>query len=222
VAASGAGYLVGRARADGIPATMALTYSGVLTDTADNPLSGTKSIEVRLWDQATGGVSRCDTPAASVTLDGGRFRIPLVDDCTMAVHASPDLWVEVVVDNVSLSRTKLATVPYAAEAQHAETASAAAGDLAAQLAAVQNALGTERVGSAVVSVAASSAGTATATCSTGKIVLGGGCIFDQSNDNCCIFPLASYPDSSTTYSCRVWNATGATRYVQAYAICASF
>ena len=95
-------------------------------------------------------------------------------------------------------------------------------DLNANFAAIKSALATERVASAVVSVGGNSPGTATATCSTGNMVLGGGCIFDANDDNCCIVPLASYPDSPTTYTCRVWNGVGATRSIQAYAICAGF
>jgi hypothetical protein len=114
-----AGYLIGRARAAGVPASMPMTYSGVLEDTSGTPMTGAKEISVALWDSESGGSKRCSTVAASHTLIGGRFQIPLPDDCTAIVSGTPDLWVEVTVNNELLGRTKLGTVPFTLEAQRA-------------------------------------------------------------------------------------------------------
>ena len=144
-AALSIGYLVGRARAAGIPATNAMTYGGVLTDTSGTPLTGSKNIQLTVWDAASDGTSQCSVgPAAQVLVAGG-IQVTLPDACTTAVHANPDLWIEAFVDGSSLGRTKLGAVPYAIEADHvvsamnatnantAATALAAGGQLATAL-----------------------------------------------------------------------------------------
>jgi hypothetical protein len=132
VALSGSalGYVAGRADSTGVPATQALTYSGVLTDAAGAPLSGTKNVQVALWDAPTGGTAPRCTVMASVTLGAGTFQVILPDACTTAVHQTPDLYVEVSVDGAGLGRTKFGAVPFALEA---DTASNAAGPLAQQI-----------------------------------------------------------------------------------------
>jgi hypothetical protein len=110
------GYFVGRARASGIPATQALTYSGTLTDAAGTPLTGQKNIQLLLYNVATGGTPACSTTPMSVTLIGGAFQITLPDTCTTQVQTGPDWWLDVVVDGGSLGRTKLGVVPFAIEA----------------------------------------------------------------------------------------------------------
>ena len=112
----GLGYLAGKARAVGIPATKAMTYSGVLTDANGTPLTGTKNIQVQLWDMAMDGTTQCIAGPTQVTLVGGGFQLSLPDTCTAATQSLPDLWAEVFVDGASLGRTKLGAVPYAVEA----------------------------------------------------------------------------------------------------------
>jgi hypothetical protein len=119
-AAAAGGVFVGRAMADGIPATGALTYSGVLEDANGVALTGSKNIQVLLWGAASGGsTAECQSPSAAQTLVGGRFQVALPDACAQAIRAKPDLWVEVIVEGKSLGRTKLGAVPYAVEAQRA-------------------------------------------------------------------------------------------------------
>lgn len=115
-----AGYSVERARAAGIPATTALTYSGVLTDANGVPLTGSKNIQIQLSDMA--GNVQCTVGPTATTLKAGSFSLPLLDACTTAVHADPDLWIEVFADGNSLGRTKLGAVPYAVETAHAKAA----------------------------------------------------------------------------------------------------
>jgi hypothetical protein len=119
------GYVAGRVRAAGIP-TMSpvMTYSGTLTDSG-TPVTGMRNIQVQLWDQASGGTAAvCGTQSTAVQVDGGNFQVPLPDACVTAVHASGDLWAEVVVNGASLGRSKIGAVPYAVEAQHAAPVSA--------------------------------------------------------------------------------------------------
>jgi len=111
------GYFVGRARAAGIPATQALTYSGVLTDaTTGMALTGQKNIQILLYNVATGGTPACSTTPMAMTLVAGAFQITLPDTCAAQIPTGPDWWLDVVVDGASLGRTKLGVVPFAIEA----------------------------------------------------------------------------------------------------------
>jgi hypothetical protein len=116
-------FVAGRAGADGIPSTGALTYSGTLEDTAGALLTGDHEIEVRLWPAASGGTTPlCTTTPQSVTVVSGRFFLTLPDDCTTDVKANADVWTEVLVDGASLGRARVGAVPYAVEADRAQTA----------------------------------------------------------------------------------------------------
>jgi hypothetical protein len=110
-------YWLGQARAAGPPATDPLFYSGFLTDTSNNPVSGNHTIVIRIYDAATMGNQLCITAPLGLTMvTGGRFRVPLDASCTTAVHANPDLWIEPSLDGMPFARTKLGAVPYALEA----------------------------------------------------------------------------------------------------------
>jgi hypothetical protein len=129
--AAAIGYLLGHARAAGIPATAAMTYYGTVTDTTGTPVSGMKNIQLQMWNVATGGTTPvCLTTSTAMTLTAGNFQVVLPDTCTTAVHAGADLWIEVLVDGATTGRTKLGAVPFAVEAGHAasaDTATTAAG-----------------------------------------------------------------------------------------------
>jgi hypothetical protein len=130
VLALGLGYTLRAARADGIPAKGALSYAGVLED-ANGPVNGPHNIGVSLYGAATGGMALCEAPSAQVSVVGGHFSVALPDACTTIVHASADVWVDVLVDGSDTGRTKIGAVPYAAEAAHAvEATHAAAADTA--------------------------------------------------------------------------------------------
>lgn len=132
-------YGVRRALAAGIPTTTPLYYSGYL-EQGGSPLTGPHLIQVNLWTDATStNTSKrvCTTvPVGSTTVTAGRFRLPLDPTCLAAIHAHPDLYVEVVVDGTTLPRTKIGAVPYAVEA---DTASHAAGPLLAKVSAAASA-----------------------------------------------------------------------------------
>jgi hypothetical protein len=128
------GYALRAARADGIPSTAALTYAGYLEDSSGKPVSGPQALALRLYDAADGGTPRCELAGAQkVEVTTGRFELTLPDDCTQAVKANPNLWVEISLAGESLGRTKLGAVPYAVEAG---AASEAKGPLQAKLAAL--------------------------------------------------------------------------------------
>lgn len=118
------GYWVSRARAAGGPQVSPLTYSGVLSDMNGVPLTGSKSIVLQLYDSATGPTALCSSTPATVTLVAGAFQAALGDSCTPIVHSTPDLWIDVQVDGTSIGREKLGSVPFALEADHAQSASA--------------------------------------------------------------------------------------------------
>jgi hypothetical protein len=117
-----AAFLAGRALAAGVPDVEPLTYSGTLMSSNGEPLSGDRAILLRFWDKATDGDVLCTRPEETVALSVGRFSLALPDECTDAVRANPDLWVEIVVDDVSLGLAKVGAVPFAIEATHAVTA----------------------------------------------------------------------------------------------------
>jgi hypothetical protein len=121
-------YLLGRARAAGAPTAQPLTYSGILTDTAGTALTGSKNIQITLWDTAVAGTMQCSAGPTATMLSSGAFQVVLPAACTTAIHANGDLWVEVFVDGTSLGRTKLGAVPYAVEADHAVRADQSASD----------------------------------------------------------------------------------------------
>jgi len=113
-----AAYFFGRAHAAGVPSTQPLFYAGTLTDMSGAPASGSHGFIVKLYTDATTTSAAC-TFASAATVTSGRFRLQLDDTCTAAVHANPDLWLELTVDTQPFPRAKLGAVPYALEAANA-------------------------------------------------------------------------------------------------------
>ncbi len=110
------GYFVGLAKGAGIPSERTLAYSGTLTTTDGTLLSGTKKIELRLWDAEEAGSIHCDVTRDAIPLVSGYFQIEMGPDCVNAIHQFANLWSEIIVDDYSLGRTRLSAVPYALEA----------------------------------------------------------------------------------------------------------
>lgn len=110
------------ARAAGIPAANALTYTGYLETPEGEPVTAEVSVSVALWSAASAGSKACEAATEELTPLAGRFQITLPEACTAAVKAQPDLWLETTVDGAALGRTKLGAVPYAIEADHATSA----------------------------------------------------------------------------------------------------
>jgi hypothetical protein len=113
-------YLWGRANAAGVPATQPLFYAGTLTDTSGAAASGSHAFIVKLYPDMTTTNAAC-TFATAATVTNGRFRLQLDDTCTAAVHANPDLYLELTVDTQPFPRSKLGAVPYALESANASS-----------------------------------------------------------------------------------------------------
>jgi hypothetical protein len=112
-----ASYVVGRAA--GVPQTTPLFYSGLLED-QNGPINGAKSIAIRMFDAPAAGTQVCNpSPSGPTQVTVGRFRVPLDATCVAAMHANPELWIEVSVDSQTLPRTKIGAVPFALEADSA-------------------------------------------------------------------------------------------------------
>jgi hypothetical protein len=120
--ALGAGLPVSGTGVD--PEQGSLWYSGVLTSAAGVPLTGASpNITIKLWSDATATgptFLKCTAGPVNPTLTSGHFRVALDrnnDDCVRAVHANPQLWVEITVGtDPPMARTPLGAVPYALEA----------------------------------------------------------------------------------------------------------
>jgi hypothetical protein len=150
---AGLGYAVRSARAAGIPATKALSYSGTLEDSG-GPVTGTHNVQVTLYDAATAGNQLCQAASAPIAIASGRFTVLLPDACTTAAGANQNIWVDVFVDGADTGRTPIGAVPYAVEANHAvkadtataatnaSTAQAAGGALQTSISQMQSAIAT--------------------------------------------------------------------------------
>jgi hypothetical protein len=112
-------------RADGIPDSNPLYYTGTLTESGQL-VSGQRAITVNVWsDGTTPGAPLCQTVASTAQVVGGRFRIALSSSCKDAVNKDNNAWVEVIDGATSLGRAKIGAVPYAVEADHAVSATTA-------------------------------------------------------------------------------------------------
>lgn len=137
LAVAAAGFLTVRARAAGIPAANPMVYSGYLETPEGKPMTDKVDVALSVWDAAAEGNKVCEVASQTLKPIGGRFEVNLPDDCTVAVGAQPDLWLEPTINGTSPGRSKLGAVPYAIEANHALSAESGAGALAAQLTAMQ-------------------------------------------------------------------------------------
>jgi hypothetical protein len=204
---AGAALFAVHARAAGVPDADGMTYSGYLEDGDGAPLSGDHSVSVTFFESKTATKVLCTaTNADDPSLQSGRFQLALPAECTDTVKASPDVWVEVMVDGGPLGRTKLGVVPYALEAGHAtETDHAAEADhapLSCQLREGENSKGTLF------------ASGSSAACMADEVLTGGGCTAYSGKGG-----SATLMDA-TSVKCKLSDATAdANDYVRAQAIC---
>jgi len=118
-------WQVHRAPAEGVPLTDPLYVGGMLTD-GGTPVEGPRDLAIRLYTVPSGGSEACATTAPGTNVSGGRFRIALDAGCADAVHANPDLWMEVQVGTTTFpGRIKVGAVPYALESGSAVSAGGA-------------------------------------------------------------------------------------------------
>src|SRR5687767_12420742 len=111
------GLLASSAALAQVPRTM--SYQGVLGDALGNPLpNGDHTIDIRLYDQPTGGVALFGE-THPVTIDRGIFNITIgsltVDGIPSTVTFDREYFIGVAVDGGTelAPRTRLASVPYA-------------------------------------------------------------------------------------------------------------
>jgi hypothetical protein len=89
-----------------------ISYQGVLTDNAGDPLTGSFPMRFELYAVASGGAPLFDSDTMSVTADGGLFEVGLYVPQT--VFDGGPLWLSVIVDGQVLSpRQQLRPAPYA-------------------------------------------------------------------------------------------------------------
>lgn len=120
--ASGIGLHI--ARANGIPATKALTYVGTLEDAAGKLLEGPHDIGLTVWDSGVQGEGTkwCEAPVQSLVVKNGRFELSLPDSCPAGFNDRADTFLEILVDGESMGRSRIGAVPYAVEADTASKA----------------------------------------------------------------------------------------------------
>lgn len=102
--------------------TAPLTYSGYL-EQGGKPINGKKFVTATLWKSSTSQLSSdfvCNKPTTSsqgiskshtVIFVKGRFKVPLENDCVTAIKKYKELWIQIEVDGVKLSRQKLTATP---------------------------------------------------------------------------------------------------------------
>jgi len=134
----GAALMGARAWAAGVPSE-GLRYSGVLELPDGTAVTGTHAVYVVFWPAASEGELLCETGSSDVEVTRGHFSLALPEACVGAIHSTPDVFVEVRVDAVSLGRARIGAVPFALEAA---AASRASGELEARLAAAEGATAT--------------------------------------------------------------------------------
>lgn len=120
VVVGAAGYVMGKARANGIPETGTLAYSGVLEDANSQPVTAVVPMTLQFFDAQSAGTLICQTTLnQQIQVTGGRFSIELPKQCVDGVKQNRDAWVALTVGTEALPRTKLRAVPYAIEAASA-------------------------------------------------------------------------------------------------------
>jgi hypothetical protein len=128
------GFLAARAQAAGIPEDAGMLYTGYLETPKGEPITAPVDVVLKLWDAPADGNPVCEANGKAIVPLAGRFQLPLGKECTAAVGANANLWLEPIVNDTPLGRSPLGAVPYAVEAKHAASADAASGDLAKELA----------------------------------------------------------------------------------------
>jgi hypothetical protein len=170
VSAGSLGYGL-HAYAEGAPTTKPLFYAGTL-ESGGKLANGAHTIVLTLYDAEAAGNQVCLSETPNAPVEGGRFRVEVSADCVAKLKLQPDVWAALKftgpdgVPHELPLRSKIGAVPFAVEAQHSVSASAAAlanaagGALAETLATLRRELTETRasvtaiVGSSAVSVTA--------------------------------------------------------------------
>ncbi|MCI0631091.1 MAG: tail fiber domain-containing protein [Phycisphaerales bacterium] len=106
--AAALGACIDRAQAQ----TSLFTYQGRLLD-GGVPANGVYTIEVSLWNAASGGTLVAGPLASGVSVTDGLFTLP-INFGTDAFNTDADRWLEIAINNVTLSsRQQVARAPFA-------------------------------------------------------------------------------------------------------------
>jgi hypothetical protein len=97
-----------------VPGT--ISFQGLLTDSASQPISGLHDLQFSIYDQDTGGTALW-TETQSVSVTAGHFSVELGSAIPIpdSALAGDEAWLEIMVDTDSpiTPRTRLTAVPYA-------------------------------------------------------------------------------------------------------------
>ena len=116
---------VAGSHAQGVPGV--INYQGAVVDSSGTPVSGTINLAFGFYDGPDAGATALpvDATAWSETYEGvevssGRFSVQLGSQAPLPVALFDDraqLWLDVTVDGETLPRVRMASVPFAQEAQ---------------------------------------------------------------------------------------------------------
>ncbi len=116
------GLLAEETATDSAPTVM--SYQGQLSDSSGNPISGTVSLQFKLYDAASGGTMLWSETHNNVQVDGGSFSVILGESTplTSSLFNGATRYLEIGVDTANgsnyttMPRQRLASVPYALQA----------------------------------------------------------------------------------------------------------
>jgi len=107
-----------------------IKYQGLLTDTSGTTLNGSQNMTFKLYDAASGG-NQLWTESQSVNVSDGLFQVALgsTNPLTQDIFDAAQVWLGITIGaNPELSpRERIAAVPYALQAEIAQTALATSG-----------------------------------------------------------------------------------------------
>ncbi|MBN1998578.1 hypothetical protein JW935_13550 [candidate division KSB1 bacterium] len=103
------------------PILPTVNYQGYLTDSGGNPVTGTLSAKIGIWDQETGGIQLW-SEEQTIAVHLGYFQVELgsVSPFQSTIFDGSNRWVQVSIEDVALvPRKKLSSVPYSVQATNA-------------------------------------------------------------------------------------------------------
>ncbi len=112
---TGAGRLLASTQASD-PVPEIVNYQGYLTDAGGNPISGTVSLEFKIYDASSGGNELWAETHISVPVSGGFFSVFLGGEgnpLTPSVFNGTSRYLQVTYNGTTFARQRFASVPYA-------------------------------------------------------------------------------------------------------------
>ena len=117
--------VVGNINADPVSVPQMINYQGRFTDTAGDPVTGTHSIALSIYDVATDGTALWTETHPSVSVDNGIFHVIMGSVTPIDLSFGEDYWLGVSIDATDelAPRRRLVSVAYAFRAQTANALS---------------------------------------------------------------------------------------------------